>query len=200
MINLLPYDYKEQIQYGRKNKTLIGWIFAITVAMLVIIAVSAVGTLYMLKTTNDYQKTVESNRQLQTGKKLDQNYKQLEGLASNFKTVVDIASQQLIYSNIIKAIAPLLPPDTELNGLELTQGQYGVDIKINGANESVLTQAFINISNKNNKIFEKADFNNVTCKDAAGNTADEKYPCKANIKGLLAKNSNFYFINTGGNK
>lgn len=200
MINLIPYDYKEQIQYGRKNKKLIGWIFAITVAMLVIVAVSAVGTLYMYKTTNDYQKTVEANRQLQKDKKLDQNYKQLEGLAGNFKTVVDIASQQLIYSNIIKAIAPLLPPDTELNGLELTQGQYGVDIKINGANESVLTQAFINISNKNNNIFEKADFNNVTCKDVAGSTADEKYPCNANIKGLLAKNSNFYFINSGSSK
>lgn len=195
MINLLPYDYKEQIQYGRKNKLLVKWSLALGIAMLVIVAVSAAGTLYMYKTTKDYEKTVSQNTASLKEKKLEQDYKAMEQLSKDFKTVVDIASQQLLYSKMLKAIAPLLPADTELNGLEITQGKQGVEIKINGQDQATLTQAFINISDKNNGIFEKADFNNVSCKEIS---AGEKYPCSANIKGLFSKNSDFYFINSGG--
>ena len=199
MINLLPYDYKEQILYARKNRQLVKWSVALGIAMLIVIAVSAVGTIFLYKTTKDYEKIVATNKASLEEKNLEAEYKQMENLSANFKTVVDIASQQLIYSRILKAIAPLLPPDTELNGLELTQGQQGVEIKINGASQETLTQAFINLSAKNNGIFDKADFNNVSCKDVSptGGSGDQKYPCTASVKGLLAKNSAFYFINAG---
>ncbi|MBP9812952.1 hypothetical protein H6794_00990 [Candidatus Nomurabacteria bacterium] len=197
MINLLPYDYKQQIQYARKNKELVKWNLALGIAMLVIIAVSAAGTLYMYKTTKDYEKTVSQNTASLQDKKLEQDYQSMEKLSKDFKTVVDIASQQLLYSKILKAIAPLLPADTELNGIEITQGKQGVELKLNGQDQATLTQAFINISDKNNNIFEKADFNNVTCKEKSDG---EKYPCSANIKGLFTKNSDFYFINSGSTK
>lgn len=104
MINLLPYDYKEQIQYGRKNKLLVKWSLALGIAMLVIVAVSAAGTLYMYKTTKDYEKTVSQNTASLKEKKLEQDYKAMEQLSKDFKTVVDIASQQLLYSKMLKAI------------------------------------------------------------------------------------------------
>ncbi len=199
MINLLPYDYKQQIQYARKNRQLVKWSLALGGAMLIVIAVSTIGTIFLYKTTKDYEKIVLTNKSSLEDKNLEGKYKEMEQLSANFKTVVDIASQQLIYSRILKAIAPLLPPDTELNGLELTQGQSGVEIKINGATQDTLTQAFINLSSKNNGIFEKADFNNVSCKDPSqmGTASDQKYPCTASVKGLLTKNSTFYFINSG---
>lgn len=199
MINLLPYDYKQQIQYARKNRQLVKWSLALGGAMLIVIAVSTIGTIFLYKTTKDYEKIVSTNKSSLEDKNLEGKYKEMEQLSANFKTVVDIASQQLIYSRILKAIAPLLPPDTELNGLELTQGQSGVEIKINGATQDTLTQAFINLSAKNNGIFEKADFNNVSCKDPSqtGTASDQKYPCTASVKGLLTKNSTFYFINSG---
>jgi Tfp pilus assembly protein PilN len=197
MINLLPYDYKEQILYARKNRQLVKWSVALGIAMFIVIAVSAIGTIFLYKTTKDYEKIVSTNKSSLEEKNLEAEYKDMEKLSANFKTVVDIASQQLIYSRILKAIAPLLPADTELNGLELTQGQSGVEIKINGASQETLTQAFINLSSKNNGIFEKADFNNVSCKEIS-TSAEQQYPCTASIKGLLAKNSSFYFINSGG--
>jgi uncharacterized membrane protein len=195
MINLLPYGYKNQVLYGRKNMVLTRWILAMLVAMLVIFTVAGAGTVYMYKTTSDQRKSVNQAKQQLAAKNLEQNYQTFSKLAGDFNTVVSIASQQVRYSNIMKSIAPLLPESTTLNGIELTQGVSAVEIKLNGQNQSVLTQALVNISDKKNNVFASADFNNITCKDttASGGASDEP-PCRASIKGLLAKNKDFYFI------
>ena len=201
MINLIPYDYKEQIIYGRRNKVLIKWIVAMAVAMAVIAAVSIAGILFMHKTTVDYKKTVDLNKEQLTSQNTEQSYKELETLSKNFKTVTDIASQQLLYSKLIQKIAPLLPSDTTINGIDLAQGEYSLDLIVNGPSDKSVTQAFVNISSKENGIFEKADLLSVNCKSGDANSnntsnSSDEAPCKASIKGLLAKDSSLYYINS----
>ncbi len=197
MINLLPNNYKEQIVYGRKNLVLTHWIIAMFMAMAAILAVSFAGTILLYKTTDNQKKAVESAKQQLTAKKLDQNYKNFNNLVTDFNTVVSIATQQIRYSNIINSITPLLPEGTTLNGIELQQGVNAVEIKLNGQSKESLTQALVNIADKKNNVFEKADFNNINCKVVAttgGDSSTEEPPCKVSIKGLLAKNKDFYFI------
>ncbi|QQS18781.1 hypothetical protein IPL68_01785 [Candidatus Saccharibacteria bacterium] len=87
-----------------------------------------------------------------------------------------------------------MPGDTNLTGLSILQSQGGIDITAAAKTYAAATQIQVNLSDKNNGVFSKADIVSINC---SGTTT---YPCTIMMRALFANNKSYMLIqdNKGG--
>lgn len=199
MINLLPPDLKESYRYGRHNRTLVRWAVLMGASLLVACALIGAGYLYLNQQVTTTQKQIDASRKQLESQDLSGTQKQVKNISNNLKLAVSVLSQEVLFSQLLKQLASVLPDNTVLTGLTISQAQAGVDLTAQTGNYVAATQLQVNLADPRNKIFSKADIVSINCTNSGGSNAlSAKYPCTVSIRALFATNNPFLFINSKG--
>ncbi|HET6924433.1 MAG TPA: hypothetical protein VFH39_01215, partial [Candidatus Saccharimonadales bacterium] len=184
--------------YGLRNTSLISWVVALVVAIAGLGVIGTYGLVAIQKSTDTYSQQVAELQSTLQAQKLAQTEKKVTDISNSFKLVVQVLSKEVLFSQLLKQIATVIPPNASLANLNISQTTGGVDIVANASDYTTATQVQINLADPNNKIFSKADLVSITCNNG---TANARYPCTVQIRALFATKNPFLFINnTTGEK
>ena len=191
MINLLPHELKEGYKYARRNRHLLHWVFALVCVIMGAVAITAVGYFYLEQSSKQYEKQISlSNRQLEQ-QKYKETEAQVKDMSNNLTLAVQVLSKQVMFSEILEQLGSIMPKDTRLTALTISQTKGAIDIAASAKTFDAATQIRVNLSDPESKLFSKADVIGITCdyNDKTG------YPCRASIRALFADQNPFLFIN-----
>lgn len=195
MINLLPPETKQGYRYAERNISLLRWVAAGFVGLVGLAIIGGYGWLSMRQTTLSTSNQVASIQADLDKAHLTETNKKITDIGNSFKLVEKVLGQEILFSKLLKQMATALPSDTYLTGLNISQisGGSGLDVTVNAADYNAATQVQVNLADPNNKIFAKADIQNISCD--ATNATDPRYPCKITLRAQFAQNNPFLFIN-----
>jgi hypothetical protein len=95
-------------------------------------------------------------------------------------------------------MATVIPSNTILTQINIAQVQGAIDLTAITANYDTATQLQVNLQDPANKIFSKADIENIAC--SSQSSQDPRYPCTVTIRALFTANNPFLFINSAGTR
>jgi Tfp pilus assembly protein PilN len=192
MINLLPPQTKNTYRYARHNRKLLHWIIACALSLTGGLLLAGGGYLYLNRAITDTNKQIDGiSRQLQA-QNLPAVQKKVTSISNNLKLAVQVLSQEVLFSKLLKQLASVTPSNTILTNLTITQSESTVDITAQTTNYDAATQLQVNLADPKNQIFSKADIISISC---SGGASTGKYPCSVNIRALFATDNPFLFIN-----
>src|SRR5664279_4221698 len=157
MINLLPTDLKQQYIYARRNTVLRHWALALLFGMIGVAVVTTAGLLYMQKSTDTYSRQVISTHDSLEAQQLTHIKQHSEDITNSLKLVVQVLSREVLFSKLLTQIASVMPPNTSLTDLSISQVQGALEISAASTNYESATQLQLNLQDPANKIFNKAD-------------------------------------------
>lgn len=191
MINLLPPSRAEAIRYGRQNSSLRRWLIgaAIAIGGLVVILIS--GWIYLNQQADGLKKNIElTNQQLQA-ENLNQVQKDAKEITGDITVINKILSQEIQFSELIQAIGNIMPKDTVLGTLSLSNKvSGGVDITADAQYGDSVPQIVANLTDPQNQLFTKADVVSVSC----DSNPTHAYPCTVILRALFSKTAQTRFI------
>jgi Tfp pilus assembly protein PilN len=187
MINLLPPENRQEIIYGRKNKALVGWIIAMLLVLVGVIAITVVGQFYIKSNVNNLNKTIQTTQQRIKDQNLESRQAEISQFANNLNTVNSLLADQLLFSKIITNLGEILPSGVTVQNIDFTSTDSTLKLQLIGSDEKAVTQGFVNISSAPNSLITAADLENVDCSGQGG--------CVATVTALLNKDSELYFLN-----
>lgn len=198
MINLLPDHIKEEITYGHHNRVLLHWLISVMLIIGGIGAMTVFGELFINKNINTLQSVVKITQDRISDQNLQSTQASIQNLSNNFKTVTQLLSKQLLFSKLFVKIGSIIPSGAILSGITLSNTDAALDINIASTTQNTATQAFVNINDPANGLFDKADLVSVSCTQSnpSNSTTLGKYPCVTLIKVVMKTNSSFYFLNS----
>lgn len=192
MINLLPLSQKKQISYARRNTKLRRWLIANIVGVFGIAIIIAAGQVFMVRSTESWQKQVnDTAAQLQV-QKLQETQSRVTEISDSVKLAIQVLSKQVLFSKLLTQIGAAMPNGTSLQSLSIASPEGGIDLTAVATNYQTATQVQVNLSDPNNRIFEKADIVSVSCQQ--DEAADQRYPCQVSIRALFAKDNSFQYV------
>ncbi len=198
MINLLPSDTRKDMLYARKNSLLRKWLTYSIFGLIGVLVIVGVGVFYLSQTTKSLEKeTVLSKDSLQA-QKIDETQKEIEQISNNVKLTTQVLSREILFSKLLKQLGAALPANTALQQLQIDKVQGGLTIIAQAKDINSATQIQINLQDPSNKIFDKADIENITCNPKP----TDVYSCIVQIRALFAKDNPFLFISpsSGGSQ
>jgi Tfp pilus assembly protein PilN len=195
MINLLPPEYKENILYARRNRTLLNWATAIIISLLLLAAITAAG--YVLLNNSIKTQTAHTNdiKQHLKEEKIDETKAQLEEISANTKLILQVLSREILFSKLLKQLGTSMPPGTSLQSIEIDKVQGGITLKALASDVQSATQIQVNLSDPQNKIFQKADIENINCAAASNSSL----PCTVQLRALFASDNPYVYIPSSAN-
>jgi Tfp pilus assembly protein PilN len=194
MINLLPPDMIVGYRYARRNVVLRNWVIIFVIAFVGLGAIATYGLLTIHQSTISNNSQIATTEALFQKEKFSQTQNQVQDISNSFKLVVKVLSQEVLFSQLLKQIAQLVPANANLTGLNINQTQGGIDITAETTDYATATQLQVNLASPNNKIFSKADIVSITC--SSTNASNAAYPCSVDIRALFAAKNPFLFINS----
>lgn len=201
MINLLPPEVKQNYYYARRNGRLVSWAVTMSLAFVGLIALSVFGVLYLDQTARTYDQQVSSIESSLKMQKQAETEKKVTEISNNLKLAVQVLSKQVLYSQMLKQLAIIIPSNAALANLSINQGQGALDITANTADYTAATQLQVNLADPNNKIFSKADIVNISCPTGTAEAESKKYPCTVTVRALFnTKNPYLFISNSTGAK
>lgn len=195
MINLLPPDLKSDYRYARRNTSLVHHIALFGLGLVVLALIVVAGILYLQQSSRTYLAQAEGIKQSLSQQKQSEVEKQVQDISSSLKLAVQVLSQQVLFSQLLKQLAIVTPNNTTLSGISITELQGAVDVTARTKDYNAATQLQVNLADPANKIFSKADIVTITCASSATDPALAKYPCAVTIRAQFATNNPFLFIN-----
>lgn len=191
MINLLPPKEKKAIMYARRNTKLRSWAFALVGVLVGAIIFLTIGQIYILNTTRHYAAQVESTQATLKAQKLEETQKRIQDLSNNLKLIIQVLSREVLFSKLLRQVGAVMPQGTVLSQIDLGKVEGGIDLIASTKDYKSASQIQVNLSDPNNKLFDKVDIVQVSC-----DTTDPQFPCKATLRALFSKNNPFLFINS----
>lgn len=193
MINLLPTDYRLSIVYGRKNWMLRKWILIMVVALLVSLAITAGGYLFMDHSIKAQTEGLETAKAELQSENIDGTKKELGEISANTKLILQVLSKEILFSKLIRQLGASLPANTAIEDIRIDKLDGGVSLQALATSVEAATQLQVNLNDPSNKIFEKADIEDISCKPI---DKDSPYACTVKLKALFAKNNPYTYIPT----
>lgn len=200
MINLLPNDVKTSYYYARRNVSLRKWVIAFMFALIGLGVLATFGLLTVKQSTAQHSKEITQTETTFKQEQFAETQKRVQEMSSNFKLVVKVLSQEVLFSQLLHQVATTIPAKASLTGLTISQVQGAIDISAVAIDYKTATQVQVNLSDPANKIFSKADIISINCDTQADSTNKAKYPCAVSIRALFAPNNPFLLINSKGTK
>lgn len=195
MINLLPPATKHDVTYARRNSMLLKWVFAIIISLVGAVAIMLLGQLYLAQSVKSYQAQIEEGQERLKIQRIDETQTRVSEISANLKLAVDVLKRELLFSKVLRQVGAAVPSGTVLTELTLEKVQGGIDLTFEAKDFQTGSQILVNLQDPNNKVFEKADIENITC--AANVLEGRVYPCQVTIRALFGDNSPYLFINEG---
>ena len=194
MINLLPPDVKQSYRYARRNVQLRRWVITCLIALIGLGVLTTYGLLILHQSVRNNSHQISQTEALFQKEDFSGTQKQIQDISNSFKLVVQVLGKEILFSQLIKQIGASMPDNAYLTGLDINQVQGGLDITANTTDYKTATQVQVNLSDPTNKIFNKADIENITCQ--SNNAPDPTHPCTITLRALFAGNNPFLFINS----
>lgn len=194
MINLIPTDLKSSYIYAKRNVVLKKWVTMFVFAIIGLGILGTYGLLAINQSSAQYNSEISKINQTFKNEKFSETQKEVQNISNNFKLVVKVLSQEVLFSQLLKQIASTIPANANLTGLNISQTTGGIDIAANAIDYRTATQVQVNLADPANKIFSKADIVSITC-NSKNDVTTNAYPCTVNIRALFATENPFLFIN-----
>lgn len=191
MINLLPSQMKDGYRYARRNRHLIRWIIVLVLGLVGAGALTGAGYLYLHQASKQYEANVALAESDLKSKNYTKVQKEVTEISNNLKLTKQVLSKQVLFSELLKRLGSLMPKDTRLIGLSISQSNGAIDISAKARSVDAATQIQVNLTDTNNKLFSKVDINSISC-GAASETDD--YDCTVTLRALFAPNNPFMLI------
>lgn len=193
MINLLPQDAKTNYRFARRNVGMRRWVAAFVLALVGLGVIATYGLLTLHQQTMHYNQQIAASQALLTKENFTGTQAQVKTMSNNFKLVVKVLSNEVLFSDLIKQIAATIPANANLTNLNINKAQGALDISAIATDYKTATQVQVNLADPANKIFSKADLVSVSC--STNNTPPNPYPCTVTVHALFAANNPFLFLN-----
>lgn len=190
MINLLPTDIKKDYRYARYNSRLLKWVIGGSIALLGVMLIIGSGWVYLHQSTKNISKQVSTSEQNLQAQNITGTKKQLDEISSNTKLVVQVLSREVLFSKLLRQLGASVPANTVLESFQVDKLQGGLTITASAKDITSATQLQVNLQDPKNKIFEKAEIENINC----GGNANKKLSCSVQIRALFNKNSPYFYI------
>jgi Tfp pilus assembly protein PilN len=191
MINLLPTGEKEEMFYARRNTTLLKWVVALAVSSVGVLVIVLAGNIFLQISINNYSsETTEAKERLQS-QKIEETQKQIEEISGNTKLATQVLSREILFSKLLRQLGASIPSNTVLQQFQVEKLGGGLTLQAAATDINAATQLQLNLQDPQNKIFEKADIENITCGQAE---LSKKYPCVIQLKALFSDKNTFTFI------
>lgn len=189
MINLLPFERRNEVSFARKNFWLLKLCGIFTVVIGGVGILTALGILYLKSSERSYQNQITNTSQSLRNQRLDTVQKQAEEISGNIKLATDVLSRQVLFSKLLQQIGAAMPSNTSLSDLKITKGEKGISLTASAIDYDAATQVQVNLADPKNKIFSKADIVSINC-DKSGS----KYPCTIMVRALFGDDASYLFI------
>ena len=190
MINLLPFETRNNMLYARKNSTLRKWLTYLIFALFGAVLIVVVGLFYLSQTTKSIeQKTIESRQSLQA-QNIEGTQKEIDTISNNVKLTTQVLSREILFSKLLNQLGAALPANTALQQLQIDKIQGGITIIAQAKDIDSATQVQLNLQDPKNKIFEKADIESISCDP----TVSRNYPCIVQLRALFTKDNPYLYI------
>jgi hypothetical protein len=197
MINLLPPELKQTYRYARRNYHLLRWLAAAFAGLAGALLITAGGAVFLRNQTDSYTAQITTTRAQLKAQNLAGVQKQVTEISNNLKLVVQVLSKEVLFSQLLKRLGTITPPNVILTNLAISQTQGAIDITAQAADTTAATQLQVNLADPTNQIFTKADIGSLTC---ANGDKTSTYPCTITIRALFTDNNPFLFIGDNGTK
>ena len=198
MINLLPPEVKSGYRYAQRNVLLRRWVLAFVIALVGLGGISTYGLLALHQSSVQYQKQIADSESYLGEQKFKETQNRVKDISGSFKLVVQVLSQEVLFSKLLQQIGATMPDNAYLTGLSIAQTKGAIQLSAISTDYKTATQVQVNLADPANKIFTKADIDNITCNGA--NLLDPRYPCQISIKALFADKNPYLFINSNNSK
>lgn len=195
MINLLPPKVKEDIRYARHNKKLVSWALAMAASIVGILAIVGFGQLYLTQSVRTYERQISEGQERLRIQKIDETQKRVSEISGNLKLVVQVLSREILFSKVLRQVGAAIPSGAILTELTILKVEGGIDLTFEAKDYQTGSQILLNLQDPANKIFEKADIEEIRC--TAEIPDGQTYPCQVSIRALFGDNSPYLFINEG---
>jgi hypothetical protein len=197
MINLLPSNIKQSLAFAHHNTKLVKVIIGLAIGIVGLMVVMAGSWLYLQQETNLYKDTVSK-----TEKSLEQQHEKetlarVQDISNSLKLSVNVLSQEILFSKLLKQVGGAMPPNTVLQDLKLSSALDGaVDLQAGAKDYNSATQIQVNLEQHPDSVFDKADLVKVTCAPSDTTNGDNTYPCKAQLTAVFSKDNDFTLLKT----
>ena len=195
MINLLPPKVKEDISYARRNKKLFSWALAMVASIVGILIIVGFGQLYLTQSVKTYERQISEGQERLRIQKIDETQKRVSEISGNIKLVVQVLSREILFSKVLRQVGAAIPSGAILTELTILKVEGGIDLTFEAKDYQTGSQILLNLQDPANKIFEKADIEEIRC--SAEIPDGQTYPCQVSIRALFGDNSPYLFINEG---
>lgn len=196
MINLLPPQYSTRLHSTHVNALLRRWLVAFLLACLGLVFIMGVGWIYIDQQNRNLNHNINSlNQQLQS-EDLAGTQAKAKAITANIKIINQVLSREIRFSDLIVQIGSVMPPGTVLSSLTLTNVSGALDLSANARDYTSAAQIAANLSDPNNKIFNKVDIVSINCQSGTTNP----YSCAATFKALFSTTTKNQYLNVPGSK
>ncbi|MFZ1243064.1 MAG: PilN domain-containing protein [Candidatus Saccharimonas sp.] len=163
MINLLPPSYQKELAASRTNTLLRRYV--ILLFGLVIIMMAEVGVVFFFLNTVKVQNQARIDENNQKTASYSSVKKEADEFRNNLTTAKKILGQQVSYTQLIKLLSDLLPPNVVIDQLSLDPSTFGVpttlSVRAKGYNDAIVFRAKLNES----AIFSSVNFQSITLQE-----------------------------------
>jgi len=191
MINLSPTDRKNQYQYSVKNNKLLAWIILITLSILTINIIGSLSVNSLNQQTSNYDQKITDTKQQYAQLNLGETQKQIQSMQNSINLANKVLSKEIQFSQVLNQITASIPSGAKLGSLNVNKNQGAIDINATAPDYNTATQLQINLSDKSNKVFSKADIVNISCK----NSSSKNNSCSVTVRALFSKNNPYLISN-----
>lgn len=197
MINLLPPELKQTLRYADYNTRLVRLVIGLSVGLVGIIIVLGVGYFYLHQEASNYRASIrESELQLEKRNEKEK-IARVQEISSSLKLVVNVLSQEILFSKLIRQVGAQMPPNTVLQDLRLSSELTGaLDLQVGASSYDAASQVQVNLLNSRNNVFDTADLIKVNCGQADDTGENTAYPCQATLRAIFNKDNDFTLLNS----
>jgi Tfp pilus assembly protein PilN len=172
---------------------LLRWIIALAIALVGVGVLVGGGNIYIQYSIRSHSADVEQGKARLSEQKIDEVQARLDDISSSTKLAIQVLSKEILFSKLLRQLGASTPPNTVLQQFQVDKVEGGLSLQALATNVNAATQLQINLEDPANKIFAKADIENITCSNASEGL---KYPCTVQVRALFAKDNPYTFIGT----
>ena len=190
MINLLPFKQREEIEFARHNTRLLRWIVAMVFIIIGLVIFIGGGYYYLSDSIDQMSHKVEEKQANLQQEDLEATEQRVEELSDNFNLVLDVLSEQVLFSRLLPEMGSVMPPGSVLSNIEISEVEGGIDLVAYARDYDTATQTQVNLEDPSNKLFEEVDIVSISCEGSD----DETYPCTVNLRALFTDDNKFLLL------
>jgi hypothetical protein len=176
MINLLPYNTKQQTKAARINVMLIRYIIFLTISAGFLV-LACLTTYLFINNAFIFAKTAVTNT---SSSKVQSDAATIKTNLAKAKNILD---QQVSYSQVISAITSALPSGTKINTLSINDGSFGTTTMLSVLATKADLETSLKTSFANPKYFSNYKLESTT----SSQDPTSKYPFTLNISVTINK-------------